>query len=126
MDFDPTTNIVTLTPTSYNVYQIIDIVISNMSFSATEQVVGFAALSTGNAVVPDTGTFSITTVFTGNSVTISYFGDDILAGDYLGFGSGSDTFQVTLGPTGEVPVTAALPLMAAAIGALGIAARRRR
>lgn len=123
VDFDPTTNIVTLTPTSYNVYQTLDIVISNMSFSAAEHVVGVAALSTGNAVIPDVGTFSMTTAFTGNSVTISYFADDIPAGDLFGFGSGSDTFQVTVDP---VPVPAALPLMAAAIGGLAIVARRRR
>lgn len=123
VDFDPTTNIVTLTPTGSNVYQTLDIVISNMSFSVAEHVVGFAALSTGNAVIPNNGTFSMTTAFTGNSVTISYFADDIPAGDFFGFGPGSDTFQVTVDP---VPVPAALPLMAAAIGGLAIVARRRR
>jgi hypothetical protein len=80
VDFDPATNIVTLTPTGGNVYQTLDIVISNMNFSAAEHVVGVAALSTGNAVIPDSGTFSMTAAFTGNSVTISYFVDDIPAG----------------------------------------------
>ncbi|NOQ63013.1 MAG: PEP-CTERM sorting domain-containing protein [Methyloprofundus sp.] len=112
VDLDPLSNIVTLTPSFANIYDIITISISNMLFDDSNQVTGFSVISSGSATTFD----SLTTSFTNNSVNIQYIGDNLEL-----FETGSDTFQITLGPANIVPEPSAIVLMGLGIWSFGAA-----
>ncbi|MEP7352912.1 MAG: PEP-CTERM sorting domain-containing protein [Acidobacteriota bacterium] len=105
VSFDSTTNILSLTGDAANYYQVITVVLSNITFDAAQQVNGFAAVSTGNAVTSNISSavpVSLTTAFTANSVTVSYFVNPAVQGNLFNLNTATDTFQLSLGPTGQV------------------------
>lgn len=104
-------------------YDLVVFTISSIVFDAGESITGVTTLSEG---ILDAGfglVFSPTIAFTANSVMLTF--------DTSGTGAQSD-FQLLDGgvssyqlQTSAIPVPAALPLMAGAIGALGLLARQR-
>jgi hypothetical protein len=120
VDLDPMTGIVSLVATGFNVYETVDIVISNMLFSASEKVIGFNVIAAGLATTFD----SLTTSFTDNSVTISFVGDlDI--NDTMEFLDGTDTFEIILGPD-VVQASSPSTIALVCLGLATIGFRRRK
>lgn len=105
VDFDPLTNQVHLTPSDSNNYQIIDISISNIVFDVAGQTItGLTPISDDLIDVADSGAFTRTTSFTGNSIAIGYVIDDPSNPDNrLEFSTGSATFQVELQEAVGIP-----------------------
>lgn len=98
--------------------------ISNIVFDAGESITGVSTLSEGILDPGHGSVFSPVISFTADSVTLTF--------DTSGSGGGADfqlldggvsTYQVD---TSAVPVPAALPLMAGALGVMGLVARRRK
>lgn len=104
-------------------YDLVVFTISNIVFDAGEFITGVSTLAEG-ILDPNFGpVFSPTIAFTANSVTITF--DTTGVGDTADFqllDGGVSSYQIQ---TSAIPVPAALPLMAGAIGALGLLARRR-
>lgn len=120
LDLDPTTNIVSLVSTDDNVYETINITISNILFSTAQEIVGFGVISSGVA-----STFeNLMTSFTANSVSISYFGVDNLLD--LGEEGATDTFQIRLGRVSTNPVPAPATLALFGLGLAGLGWSRRK
>ena len=120
VDLDPMTGIVSLVATGFNVYETVDIVISNMLFSASEKVIGFNVIAAGLATTFD----SLTTSFTDNSVTISFVGD-LSVNDTMEFLDGTDTFEIILGPD-VVQASAPSTIALVCLGLATIGFRRRK
>lgn len=110
-------------------YDVAVFQISNIVFSAGETITGVSVVSSG-LLDPLYGLGVIAPVvnFTANSITITY---DTTGGgnetDFQFLDGGLSTFQVQTsgGSTPTVPVPAALPLMAGALGLVGLMARRQ-
>ncbi len=98
VDYDPTTQQVHLSPSDSNNYQIIDISILNIVFdTAGQTITGLTPVSDTLIDVAESGAFTRTISFTGNSITIGYVIDNPEAQeDRLEFSDGSATFQVQL------------------------------
>jgi hypothetical protein len=104
--------------------------ISNIVFSAGETITGLSVVSSG---LLDTfyglGVIAPVINFTANSVTITYdtTGANAIT-DFQFLDGGASTFQINTSntPTPTVPVPAALPLMAGALGLAGLMARRAK
>lgn len=126
VSFDPVTNVLSLTGDGYNIYQIITVTLSGLTFDiAGQQVVGFAPISTGNAVFGGSAVPGITTSFTATSVTITY-AVPLGNGDVFEIDTGTDTFQLTLGGAAAVPEPASLALVVVGLPAVAAARRFRR
>lgn len=98
VDYDPTTHQVHLSPSDSNNYQIIDISISNIMFdTAGQTIIGLTPVSDTLIDVADSGPFTRTISYTGDSITIGYVIDNTESqDDRLQFSDGSATFQVQL------------------------------
>ncbi len=105
VDFDPTTNQVHLTPSGANNYQIIDISISNIAFDVAGQTItGLTPISDDLIDVAESGAFTRSTSFTGNSITIGYVIDNPSnPDDRLEFSTGTAIFQVELQEATGIP-----------------------
>jgi PEP-CTERM motif-containing protein len=128
VSFDPSTNILTLFGDGSNDYQIITITLSNLIFDiAGEVVTGIVPISTGNAVVTDTGNSDpppvTTPFFTANSFGVTYSAPNITTtANNFNITTASDTFQVELA---TVPEPGTLLLMGMGAVALMFGQRRR-
>lgn len=130
VDYDPSTNLLRLTPSGSNNYQIIDIDITNLVFSVTgEQILGLVEISDDLIDVASSGPFSRSESFTGNSITIGYVVDNLdNDSDRLEFSSGEAVFQVVLeSNTAPVPAMTnwSIVLLIGVLGILGLAIIRR-
>ena len=98
--------------------------ISNIVFDAGETITGVSILTEG-LLDPNFGpVFSPLISFTANSVTLTF--DTTGSGNNADFefvDGGTSTYSIQ---TSAIPVPAALPLMAGALGALGVMAHRRK
>lgn len=105
-------------------YDLVVVTISNIVFDAGESITGVSTLSEG-ILDPGFGpVFSPGISFTANSVTITF--DTTGSGgdaDFQLLDGGMSSYQVD---TSAVPVPAALPLKAGAVGVMALVARRRK
>lgn len=123
VDLDPVGNTVTLTRSSQDVYQTISITITNIQFSALEQIVDFSLVS-DTLFSANSDPYTITTAFTADSLTVDISVDDPQSFDTVEFGPGSILFNIALrsGDGLDVPEPMTLALLASA--ALGLVTAR--
>ncbi len=117
MDYDPTTNILTLDSQDTWDFQTFDASISNIIFSDIGQYISSLTMLTNNLTTP---LYTPTLSYNGNSLHISYNA----VPNFFVFTGGTSTFQIGLSSESTVPEPATIALMG--LGFAGMAARRRK
>lgn len=111
-----------------NVFDLVEITISNIVFDAAQAITGIVEL-TNNAVRHDETLTAVTPTFSFGDTWIKIVFDTTGVGDAadlrLLFGE-TATYQLSFGSPSEVPLPAAFPLFFAGLAGFGAAAKRAR
>jgi hypothetical protein len=118
VDWNSTTNILTLDSQDDWDFQTYKLVISNILFDSAQTITGITLLTDD---LTDADDLVPTLSFTDSSVTIFYN----YVPNVFDFTGGSATFQVTLGGAGAVPEPATWGMMILGLGLVGASMRRR-
>ena len=97
VDYDPVTNLLSLTPSSQNTYQIIDINLTSMIFDLIGETVTGSVEVSDNVMSGASDPFTRQISTTVDSISISYSANDIPGGTYFEFDpQGAAIFQIEL------------------------------